>query len=80
MPRLLLDDPAARKDAIERLVERGNPDVAAALIQILRFVRDDGTIDAALAKLTGEELGKNWGEWTALAAGPSRDRALRRLR
>ncbi|MGI9421314.1 MAG: DUF3179 domain-containing protein [Geminicoccaceae bacterium] len=63
VPRLLLDDPAARSDAIDRLVARGKPDVAAALIQVMRFVRDDGRIDAALAKLTGEQPGKDWGEW-----------------
>ncbi|MEM7043502.1 MAG: DUF3179 domain-containing protein [Pseudomonadota bacterium] len=63
VPRLLLDDPAARADAIDRLLERGSPDVVPALIQVLRFFRDDGGIDEALAKLTGEAPGKDWGEW-----------------
>ena len=76
VPRLLLDDPSARSDAIDRLVARGKPDVAAALIQVMRFVRDDGRIDAALAMLTGEQPGKGLGPMDALAAGASRNRAL----
>jgi len=64
VPRLLLDDPAVREEAIDLLVERGNPDVAPALIQIMRFVQDRGRIDAVLAAITGEEAGKwDWHEW-----------------
>jgi hypothetical protein len=63
VPRLLLDDPEDRRQALDALVERGDPDVAAALIQVMRFVRDGGEIDAALSKLTGEEPGKAWAEW-----------------
>lgn len=63
IPRLLVDDPSIRKEAVDLLVERGKPDVAAALIQAMRFIRDDGSFDKALAKLTGEAPGKNWGAW-----------------
>ncbi|MGI9485104.1 MAG: DUF3179 domain-containing (seleno)protein [Geminicoccaceae bacterium] len=63
IPRLLTDDPAIRNEAIDLLVKRGDPDVASALIQAMRFIRDDGSFDSALAKLTGEAPGKDWGAW-----------------
>ena len=63
IPRLLTDDPAIRNEAIDLLVKRGDPDVASALIQAMRFIRDDGSFDAALAELTGEAPGKDWGTW-----------------
>ena len=59
----LADDPGVRAEALATLVERGNADVVAALIQILRFARGNADIDAAIAELTGEEPGKDWGEW-----------------
>ena len=61
--QVLSDNPQTRSLALDALVARGKPDVAAALIQVMRFIRDDGSIDQALAKLTGEEPGKDWGEW-----------------
>lgn len=64
LPRVLLEDPGVREKAIELLVKRGNPDVAAALIQIMRFVRDRRQIDSALAAITGQEAGRwDWPEW-----------------
>ncbi|MEM9442927.1 MAG: hypothetical protein AAGA73_20995, partial [Pseudomonadota bacterium] len=61
---LLDDDPAKRQNARDVLVRRGKPDVAAAIIQVLRFIQDDGEMDAALASLTGEASGSNsWAAW-----------------
>ncbi len=61
--QVMSDNPATRSFALDALVARGKPDVAPALIQVMRFIRDDGAIDAALAKLTGEAPGKDWGGW-----------------
>ena len=61
--QVLSDNPETRSTALDVLVERGKPDVAAALIEVMRFIRDDGSIDRALAKLTGEEPGRDWGDW-----------------
>ena len=63
IPRLLVDDPNTRREAVDLLVKRGKPDVTAALIQVMRFIRDDGSFDAALAELTGEAPGKDWAAW-----------------
>jgi len=63
IPRLLLDDREVRYQAIDALVERGDTDVTAALIQIMRFVRDGDKLDVALAEITGEEPGKSWQGW-----------------
>lgn len=61
--KVLSGDPKERSLALQKLAMRGKPDVAPALIQAMRFVRDDGSIDQVLAKLTGEAPGKDWGEW-----------------
>jgi len=61
--QVLSDDPETRAQALDALVLRGKPDVAAALIQVMRFRRDDGAIDAAIAKITGEKSGKDWAAW-----------------
>ena len=61
--KVLSGDPSARSLALQKLLDRGKPDVAAALIQVMRFIRDDDRIDQALSKLTGEEPGKGWAEW-----------------
>ncbi|MEM8948875.1 MAG: DUF3179 domain-containing protein [Pseudomonadota bacterium] len=63
IPRLFADDLAVRGEAIDRLIERGKPDVAAAFIQVMRFIRNDSRFDDALAALTGETQGKSWREW-----------------
>lgn len=62
--RLLSDDPTERQNALDLLVQRGNPDVAAAIIQVMRYISDGGEMDAALASLTGEAPGANrWADW-----------------
>ena len=63
IPRLLVDEPETRFEALDLLVKRGDPDVAAALIQIMRFARDADKLDAALAEITGEDPGKGWPGW-----------------
>ncbi len=62
--RLLDDDADKRQAALEVLVERGKPDVAAAIIQVMRYISDSGEMDAALASLTAEAPGeKTWADW-----------------
>lgn len=61
--QVLSDNPQTRSMALDALVARGEPDVTAALIQVMRFIRDDGSIDKAIAALTGEESGKDWADW-----------------
>ena len=57
-------DPAIRRSALELLEARGNPDVAPALIQALRFIGDDGrAIVGTLEALTGARPGDRWHEW-----------------
>ena len=55
-------DPLARERAVATLVARGNPDAVPALIQALRFFRDDPNIAAALQTLTGADPG-GWFDW-----------------
>lgn len=53
----LLFGPAARKSEIlARLTERGNPDVIAILILVLRYRHNDPDMLAALSALTGSEV------------------------
>ncbi len=53
-----------RNAVMARLVDRGNTDVVPALIQSLRFMRQDPwTIASALQALTGEDFGTNWNDW-----------------
>ena len=62
--RLLDDNAAERQEALDLLVERGKPDVTAAIIQVRRYISDDGEMDAALAALTGEAPDeKTWADW-----------------
>jgi hypothetical protein len=56
-------DPEMRRYILSGLQMRGRPDVVPGLIQVMRFMRDDGMIDETLAALTGEEPGKGWPEW-----------------
>jgi len=56
-------NPAIRRATLQALVDRGNPDVAAALIQALRFVPDHAAINSALVAITGEDTGKSWFDW-----------------
>lgn len=53
-----------RNSVMARLVERGDTDVVAALIQSLRFLQQDPwTVMAALKSLTGEDFGRDWNKW-----------------
>ncbi len=53
-----------RNGVMARLVERGDTDVVAALIQSLRFLQQDPwTVTAALQSLTGENFGGDWNKW-----------------
>jgi len=54
--------PAIRRATLQALVDRGRPDVVAALIQALRFVPDHAAINSALVAITGEDTGKSWFE------------------
>jgi Protein of unknown function (DUF3179) len=56
-------DPDMRRYILSALELRGKPDVVPGLIQVMRFMRDDGMIDETLAALTGEKPGKGWPEW-----------------
>jgi hypothetical protein len=59
----LIPDPVMRQQFLMILRGRGKPDVVPGLIQVLRFVDDDGWIDRTLAGLAGEQGGKSWKEW-----------------
>jgi Protein of unknown function (DUF3179) len=61
--QVLIPDPIPRQQFLMLLRGRGKPDVVPGLIQVLRFVDDDGWIDRTLAGLTGEAPGKSWSEW-----------------
>lgn len=53
-----------RNSVMALLVERGDTDVVAALIQSLRFLQQDPwTVTAALQSLTGEDIGGDWNKW-----------------
>ena len=56
-------EPLVRRQVLRMLENRGKPDVAPGLIQVMRFVRDGADIDRTLAALTGEPAGKSWPEW-----------------
>jgi hypothetical protein len=61
--QVFIPDPVMRQQFLMILRGRDNLDVVPGLIQVLRFVDDDGWIDRTLAGLTGEERGKSWKEW-----------------
>ncbi len=62
--QVISGDSSMRRKALEALEERGNADVAPALIQALRFVRDDArAIVATLAALTDVRPGDRWHDW-----------------
>jgi Protein of unknown function (DUF3179) len=61
--QLFVPDEDARRYFLSALEVRGVPDVVPGLIQVMRFVHDDGTIDRTLAALTGEAPGRGWPEW-----------------
>ncbi len=54
---------SARQEALDAMLQRGDPDVVPALIQVLRFLRRDApAINRALQGLTGEEW-TQWHDW-----------------
>jgi hypothetical protein len=61
--KVLSGDPDVREDALNALLERGDPAAIPGLITVLRFVPEDSAVDAAIAKLAGEASDKDWGEW-----------------
>ena len=61
--QVFVPDPITRQHFLMLLRGRGKPDVVPGLIEVLRFVDDDGWIDRTLAGLTGEAPGKSWSEW-----------------
>jgi hypothetical protein len=61
--QVFVPDPITRQQFLMLLRGRGKPDVVPGLIEVLRFVDDDGWIDRTLAGLTGEAPGKSWSEW-----------------
>lgn len=57
-------DDSRRRDALARLVARGKPDVAGALIDLMLYFSDDGDmIAAALRRFTGQSIGTDWFRW-----------------
>ena len=61
---LFTNDPWERDSLLAQLAERGNPDVAPALITALRFVRGNkDAIAATLLALTGADHGESWHDW-----------------
>ena len=61
--QVFVPDPAARRQVLRILENRGKTDVVPGLIQVMRFLRDGEDIDRTLAALTGEAPGKKWPEW-----------------
>ncbi|KAJ55273.1 hypothetical protein ACMU_11270 [Actibacterium mucosum KCTC 23349] len=63
--RALIEGPAPDFfDALLAIEKRGNPDMAASLIQALRFSRGPrDAIDATLRSITGAEPEPGWFEW-----------------
>ena len=62
--RVMFGDAEQAQEAIDLMVARGDPDVAAALILAMRYSSvppDD--IGEALAALTGEPASADWGDW-----------------
>lgn len=61
----LINGPAqAYHNALQAIEARGNPDMAASLIQALRFTRgQQSDIEQTLRKITGTNPGKGWFDW-----------------
>ena len=60
----LVSDPERRREALKALEERGKPDVAAGLIQMLRYFRDDDrAIVNTLEAVTNARPGTDWHDW-----------------
>jgi Protein of unknown function (DUF3179) len=61
--QVFVPDPAARRQVLRILQDRGKADVVPGLIQVMRFMREGEEIDRTLAALTGEAAGKTWPQW-----------------
>ncbi|MGR3660977.1 MAG: DUF3179 domain-containing protein [Paracoccaceae bacterium] len=56
--------PTERAKALETIRNRDNPDMAAGLIQALKFTRGAQTpITQTLSEITGENAGQTWFDW-----------------
>lgn len=61
---LINGPPQAFFEALQAIEARGNPDMAASLIQALRFTSGSQTaIETTLRKITGANPGKGWFDW-----------------
>ena len=61
---LILTPRVEASEALQALVDRGDPDVAAAMIMALRYSPLPGAeISAALREITGEEERDGWFDW-----------------
>lgn len=61
---VLYGTPEQHALALETIRDRGNPDMAAGLIQALKFARGvEGPIVHVLTKITGEDAGDTWFDW-----------------
>ena len=63
LARRLFDGPGARQATLDAIAARGRPDLAAALIQALRFQRPGDAIIDTLEKITGASPGTQWHDW-----------------
>ena len=61
--KVIVPNPAAREVALMAIARRGKPDMAAALIQLLRFISEDAAVQRTLEQLTGANPGTDWHDW-----------------
>ncbi len=59
----LAPDRAAREFALTAIARRGKPDMAAALIQLLRFIAEDKAVQQTLEHITKASPGEDWHDW-----------------
>ncbi len=63
LARQLFSGPGARQPALDAIAARGKADLAAVLIQALRFQRGGDAINDTLEKITGASPGADWHDW-----------------
>ena len=61
--QVLVPNPAAREVALMAILRRGEPDMAAVLIQLLRFISEDRAVQRTLEQITGASPGEDWHDW-----------------
>ena len=61
--KVLVPNPASREVALMAIAQRGKPDMAAALIQLLRFISEDRAVQQTLEQITGASPGEDWHDW-----------------